>query len=111
MRGLLAFVALGALVVGVVCGLLQSDGVTMAGRVLASCETLARYTGPTVSDEGGQALGGSAHMTTSQTADGGCLGRFEVSDLPERPRYVAALGTMSVQVPRGAVALVVLAGR
>ncbi|WP_372663632.1 hypothetical protein [Amycolatopsis kentuckyensis] len=111
MRGLLAFLALGGLVVGIVCAVVQPDTVTMSGRVVASCATLGRYSGPTVSDEDGRALGGSAQMTTSATADGGCLGRFEVSGLPERVRYVAAMGSMSTPVPRGSVALVVLSDR
>lgn len=111
MRGLLAFLVLGGLVVGIVCALSQPDTVTMAGRVTASCSTLARYSGPTVSDEDGRALGGSVRMTISETADGGCLARFEVSGLPERARYVAAMGSMSAPVPRSAVALVALSDR
>lgn len=111
MRGLLAFLALAGLVVGVVCALSQPKTVTMSGRALASCATLARYSAPTVSDEDDQALGGSARMTTVPTADGGCLGRFEVSGLPERDRYVAAMGSVSVRVPRSSIALVVLSDR
>jgi hypothetical protein len=108
---LVALLVLGGLVIGVVFALTQPKTVTMSGRAFASCATLARYVGPTVSDESGHALRGSARMTTSATADGGCLGRFEVSGLPERARYVATLGSMSAPVPRGSVALVVLSDR
>ncbi len=111
MRGLIAFLILGGLVLGVVFALTAPESVTMSGRVTASCATLARYAGPTVSDEDGRVLGGSARMTTTATVDGGCLGRFEVSGLPERARYVAAMGSISTPVPRGSVALVVLSDR
>lgn len=84
--------------------------VTASGRVWASCAALAQST-PAVSGEDGSALGGSPTMSTTATADGGCLGRFEVSGLPVRDRYVASFGSVSRSVPRGALSLIELSAR
>lgn len=85
----------------------KPDTVTASGRVWASCAALA-HSAPTVSGEDGSALGGSPTMSTTTTAAGGCLGRFEVSGLPVRDRYVASFGPVTQSVPRAALSLIEL---
>lgn len=109
MRVLLYLVTLSVIVWCIVGAALTPDTVTVSGEAWASCETLAGRPTPTVSDEDGRALGGSARMTTTP-AGGRCVGRFDVSGVPERDRYTVTVGPMSAPVPRGAVATVELSG-